>query len=252
MSLLEAVAYLSGEPHTHEPQSVCPVLGAFGECLEEEIFPSDLDELLPYAAKLVGTRGTSDTEQRRAYHFADRAVREFAPIVLEVAGYGEMASELQSLAQVCDVSTALLALQAAKESEAWSVAQSASRQAALQQGRMAKAAILGGLPGAAEMMRAAEVAQETAWSWRPEHTAILRAKNAVSKAQAAQRTLTEMDAGGAEPERLAEHAYHLRISVAKDTCASVFWAYRSMREPRSYKRLRLLALATLDAAIDLK
>ena len=103
MCLMEAVAYLAGEPHTDAPACACPVLTAYAVRINDAMgtgFDGDalraryLHDLAPM---LVGSRSTPDVEQARAYVLADHAVRVIAPLALESAGLDGEAARLRTI-----------------------------------------------------------------------------------------------------------------------------------------------------------
>ena len=74
--LLEAVAYVAGEPFSDHPECVCPVLGAFGRAWNDALGEEARNRILkPFIPKLIGTRSTPDVQDRRAFMAADWAVR---------------------------------------------------------------------------------------------------------------------------------------------------------------------------------
>ena len=160
MCLMEAVAYIAGEEHSDRPECACPVLSAYGRDLNDLMGEGAEGDALraqylaPLAAKLVGTRSTSEVEQKRAYFFADRAVRLFAPLALESAGLGE-AARLRSLAEVVDEKTARNA-----DAAAWAAANAAADAAAWAAASAASAA-----SWAATAADAADAASWAAASW---------------------------------------------------------------------------------------
>jgi hypothetical protein len=202
-------------------------------------------DLPPFAVKLVGTRSKPAVEQRRAYYFADRAVRRFAPTALDAAGFGTIAAELRALDPVCDVPTAHAAMRAAKEFQVWMAEESAARQASFQRHKVAKAAIEAGLSGAAEMMQAA-------WMTRSERSSLRCAKTAATMAQTAQREQTCWDKGNTESELYPEHAKYLRIATAHNAYESAGWADRNAQKFGDAETQRDITLATLDAAIFIR
>jgi len=104
MCLMEAVAYVAGEPHTDRPKCVCPVLAAFGRAWNDSLSDEDRQRLLrPFVPRLVGTRSTPEVEQRRAFMAADWAVRVAAPVWLRVAGLNDAAGSLEALAPLDSV-----------------------------------------------------------------------------------------------------------------------------------------------------
>jgi hypothetical protein len=99
MCLLEAVAYVAGEPHSDHPKCVCPVLGAFGRRWNDGL-PDDETRtrlLAPFIPRLIGTRSTPDVQDARAFLAADWAVRIFTPAWLRLAGLDEDAAHLEQL-----------------------------------------------------------------------------------------------------------------------------------------------------------
>ena len=112
MCLMEAVAFMAGEPHTDEPECACPVIAAYARNLNDQMGEGAEGDALrakhlaPLATKLVGTRSTPEVERKRAFYFADRAVRLFAPSALEAAGLTEEAETLRSLPEIGDEQTA--------------------------------------------------------------------------------------------------------------------------------------------------
>ena len=98
MCLLEAVAYIAGEPWTDRPQCVDPVLGAFGRAWNDALPDDKRTELLrPFIPRLIGTRSTPDIQDARAFMAADWAVRTYTPVWLRAAGIEEEAAELAAL-----------------------------------------------------------------------------------------------------------------------------------------------------------
>ena len=83
--LLEAAAYVAGEPLSDHPDCVCPVLAAFGRAWNDGL-PSDVERdrlLKPLIASLIGTKSTSEVEERRSYMALDWLIRIHAPAWLD-------------------------------------------------------------------------------------------------------------------------------------------------------------------------
>lgn len=77
MCVMEAVAYVAGEPHSDAPTCACPVIGAFMRSWNDCLTDADRDRILaPYITRLVGSRSTSDVELRRSYLAFDWLIRE--------------------------------------------------------------------------------------------------------------------------------------------------------------------------------
>jgi hypothetical protein len=135
MCLMEAVAYLAGEPHTDAPACACPMLTAYAVALNDAMGTGPDGDALrarylhDLAPMLVGSRSTPDVERRRAFVLADHAVRVIAPLALESAGLGDEAAKLRALDAVVDEQSADAAAWAAARS-AWAAARTAARAAA--------------------------------------------------------------------------------------------------------------------------
>lgn len=98
MCLLEAVAFVAGEPHTDNPQCVCPTLAAFGRSWNDALSDEDRNRLLrPFIPRLIGTRSTVEVEYRRTFMATDWTVRTCAPVWLRAAGLGDEAESLEAL-----------------------------------------------------------------------------------------------------------------------------------------------------------
>ena len=104
--LLEAVAWMAREPHSDRPQCACPVLAAFGRRLNDAFSKEDRQLLKPFIPMLVNSRRDRSVELKRAFFFADRAVRLFAPIALRARGKEDWAKKLEDLPEIVDQSTA--------------------------------------------------------------------------------------------------------------------------------------------------
>jgi hypothetical protein len=96
--VMEAVAYVAGEPWSDKPECASPVLGAFLRSWNDTLDDDTRQLLKPYIPKLVGTRGTEVQEEKRAWMATDWLARECAPAFLRVAGLVEHAEALEGLA----------------------------------------------------------------------------------------------------------------------------------------------------------
>ena len=79
--VMEAVAYVAGEPWTDRPACACPVLGAFMRAWNDDL-PTDADRdrlLRPLIPRLAGSRATPEVETCRAWLAVDWLVRTCAP-----------------------------------------------------------------------------------------------------------------------------------------------------------------------------
>src|SRR5689334_12351161 len=92
MCVMEAVAYIAGEPHSDHPKCACPIITCFMIRLNDRM-PDDATRskwLKPLIPKIIGTRkskadgcqfaGFSDAELKRGFLCADWTVREATPL----------------------------------------------------------------------------------------------------------------------------------------------------------------------------
>lgn len=111
LTVLELAAWLSGEAHTDDPQTVSPVLRTFVRNLALGLGDDLRQELKPVAGALVGTGPSNDgDERRRAWLLADWLVRGHAPPWLERAGLSESADRLDGLGSITDQPTLVRAV----------------------------------------------------------------------------------------------------------------------------------------------
>jgi hypothetical protein len=106
MCLMEAVAFLAGEPHSDHPACTDPVLGAFGRALNDEMTDDECVLLAPLAKKLIGTAGDHTLSLRRAMMLCDGVVRQIVPIALDAAGLSANAQQLRDLQPIIDQQSA--------------------------------------------------------------------------------------------------------------------------------------------------
>jgi hypothetical protein len=66
MCVMELASVLAGEAFSPYPESVCPVIAIFLRYYNDLLDDGRRQELIPYAAHVVGTRADSQTEARRA------------------------------------------------------------------------------------------------------------------------------------------------------------------------------------------
>jgi hypothetical protein len=137
MCVMEAVAYVAGEPWSDAPQCACPVITAFLVSWNDSL-PSDaerdrlLKDLIP---EIVGTRSTKAIEQMRATMAADWLIRTYTPAWLRLAKLEKQALLLEALPEITDFSqcpSLMPALQAVRTdvSAAWDAAWDAAWAAA--------------------------------------------------------------------------------------------------------------------------
>jgi hypothetical protein len=64
--VMELASMLSGEPFTDHPASVSPVIASLLRAYNDAVGDRRRQELLRYAARVVGSRGSADVERARA------------------------------------------------------------------------------------------------------------------------------------------------------------------------------------------
>lgn len=143
--LLEAVAYVAGEPHTDHPACASPILGAFGRSLNDA-FPDDKRQrLVPLIPQIVGTADDGH-DQERGLMAADWLIRLYTPTWLRLAHLDAAAESLEQLPRQAtwdDVQAAVPVVREARRKAAaawaatWDGAWAATLDAAMDAARVA-------------------------------------------------------------------------------------------------------------------
>ena len=134
--VMEAVAFVAGEPWSDHPKCASPVIGAFMRVWNDGLNEDDRNRLLkPLIVKLVGTRGSKALENRRATMAADWFIRVQTPAWLRLAKLDKHADLLASMPEITDFSKApsLMPALTAERTDAyaaWAAAGDAARDAA--------------------------------------------------------------------------------------------------------------------------
>ena len=100
--VMEAVAYVAGEPWSDNPACACPVISAFLRLWNDSL-PSDAERdrlLKPLIPKLVNTRSTKAIELKRSLMAADWLIRVHTPAWLKLAGLTKQAELLEALPKI--------------------------------------------------------------------------------------------------------------------------------------------------------
>jgi len=127
LCIMEAVAYIAGEPWSSSPACASPVVSAFLRVWNDALSDDDRDRLLPadvWVPRLVGSRGDDATERRRVHLALDWLVRVHAPIWFDlVPALAPHAARLRALPEIT-VETALNITQgpATDANSAWAAA----------------------------------------------------------------------------------------------------------------------------------
>jgi hypothetical protein len=184
LCIMEAVAYMAGEPWSDSPKCASKVISAFLRVWNDDLSDEDRDRLLPAAVwvpKLVGSRGDDATEERRAYMALDWLVRAHLPAWLDLTPIlREHAAALRALPEILDADIARTAARvvdaagavagaaarATAWTAAWDAAWDAARAAAWTAARSAAWSAVGaaGHPAAAAEVAADAAAWATAWA----------------------------------------------------------------------------------------
>ncbi len=140
LCIMEAVAYMAGEPWSDKPSCASPVIAAFMRSWNDALSEEDRDRLIPGAVwvpRLVGSRGDDATEERRAYLALDWLIRIYTPAWLDlVPSLAPHAAALRALPEIVGLTTAeaagsiVHAAWAAAWAAAWDAAWDSARAAA--------------------------------------------------------------------------------------------------------------------------
>ena len=136
MCVMEAVAYVAGEPWSAQPLCACPIITAFMMSWNDSL-PSDAERdrlLKPLIPLLVGTRSTPAVEARRSYMALDWLIRVNTPKWLDLRPeLTQHAEALRGLDEVTDLAGAraasvlVRAAGAAALDTAWTSGRAATR-----------------------------------------------------------------------------------------------------------------------------
>jgi len=108
LCLMEAVAYLTGEPHSDRLECVSPVLGSWGRAINDAMPDARRQELKVFIPDMVGT-ADDGKDEARSFMCADFAVGVIAPMALDAAGLSGHATKLRELPEIVDKKTATAA-----------------------------------------------------------------------------------------------------------------------------------------------
>jgi hypothetical protein len=119
MCLLEAAAWVAGEPWSDHPKCVSPVLGVLGRRLNDVLPDDRRQELKPLVPLLLGTAGDG-LDEARSYLALDWLIRTYTPAWLDLAGLTGEATALRDLRRIVDLDSAAAAGPVVRA--AWAVA----------------------------------------------------------------------------------------------------------------------------------
>jgi len=95
-SVMEAVAYVAGEPFSDHPQCASPVVGAFLRAWNDRLDDETRQRLTPYVVRLVGTAGSDEDERRRRDMLWEWVLGTLVPTWLETAGMHAEAKDVRA------------------------------------------------------------------------------------------------------------------------------------------------------------
>ena len=165
--VMEAVAYVAGEPWTDRPACACPVISAFMRAWNDDL-PTDADRdrlLRPLIPRLAGSRATPEVETCRAWLAVDWLVRTCAPTWLALT------KDLEGHAHALRGLPALVSADVVQEhhstiTAAWDAARvAAARAAAASPAARDAAARVAAASTAAASTAASTAAASTAAAW---------------------------------------------------------------------------------------
>ncbi|MFL5862888.1 MAG: hypothetical protein ACJ780_19285, partial [Solirubrobacteraceae bacterium] len=104
--IMEAVAWVAGEPHSDHPGCVSPIISAFLRSWNDAMGDADRQILKPLIPRLAGTVGTARQELDRSYMALDWHCRVSAPAWLRLAGLTASAEAISATAPIVDAASA--------------------------------------------------------------------------------------------------------------------------------------------------
>jgi len=133
--VMEAVAYVAGEPWSDHPKCASKVIGTFLRGWNDGMDDTDRQMLKPFIPRLVGTVGTPAQEKTRSWMALNWCCRVSAPAWLRLAKLDAEAAAIEACAPIVDSKSAKAAQEAlsaarAKASAAWAAAGAAAWDAA--------------------------------------------------------------------------------------------------------------------------
>jgi hypothetical protein len=119
--VMEAVAFVAGEPWSDSPQCASPVIAAFLRSYNDSVSDEVRQSLKKYIPLLIDTRGSAALEERRSLIAADWLVRTYTPAWLRLAGLTSQAEALETLPEIiamAQIPSIIGTIEAARESAA--------------------------------------------------------------------------------------------------------------------------------------
>ena len=166
--VMEAVAYVAGEPWSDHPQCASKVIADFLRGWNDGMDDADRQMLKPFIPRLVNTAGTPAQEKARSWMALDWYCRVSAPAWLRLARLDAEAAAVEAGAPIVDSKSAKAAQGAlsdasAKARAAWAAAGAAAWAAARDAAGAAAWAAARDAAGAAARAAAGDAARAAAW-----------------------------------------------------------------------------------------
>jgi len=142
MCVMEAVAYVAGEPWSDRPKCASKVIAAFCRSWNDSMDDATRQRLKPYVPKLIGTADGEATEQRLAWMVTDWLARVQAPAWFDLSEkLKPYAAKLRALPELTSKTAAkahpMLTEARNAGAAAWDAARDAARAAARDAARAA-------------------------------------------------------------------------------------------------------------------
>ena len=165
MCVMEAVAFVAGEPWSDHPACASNIIGAFMRSWNDLLDDEGRQKLKPYVTKLVGSKAPKTVENKRAWLATDWLIHHQAPAWLDLAGCTEQAAALRALPPILSTAKAKKAQPVLNDARAKaSAAGAAARAAAWDAARDAAGAAAGAAAWAAAGDAAGAAARAAAWA----------------------------------------------------------------------------------------
>ena len=116
MCVMEATAYIAGEPWSDHPTCVSRVLTDYCINLNDRWDDVARQRLVPFIPRLIGTRDDG-LDETRGYLALDWLIRTFTPAWLDLAGLTAEAAELRALRRIADLAAAQAAGPVVKQAQ---------------------------------------------------------------------------------------------------------------------------------------
>lgn len=105
MCVMEAVAYVAGEPHSDRPKCASSVIGAFLRRWDDVLDDANRQRLKPFILPLVNSKASAEIERKRAWLATDWIVRIGLPACLRLSRMEKQAKSLEMLAPLDGVNS---------------------------------------------------------------------------------------------------------------------------------------------------